>query len=490
MFMIKCFSFWKSLKQLFIILLISCFTLLVGSSVNAWEYFTFSWNQLNRLIYQPVWDIEYFQNVGFKLMNYWELQSNYSSWDSYDLLYFPQNWQAYQYWNVYYGWVDNKLYYYWDYWTSNRYKTQWFIQNFCKTTKELLFDVNNWPYRVCDYNLPADTFYSESHDFTNIYSMSSVGSTNAYVTSTFRTFCLEESNWVDVYCWSCWMYDNQNQNWGSYPCDSWLTWSLNFDIDVSDFSSVANIPWSFSPWGWSGWSGSLNFNPDLTWNLVISSWYTNSDMVKGFECVGLQPSLCYWWFSIDNIFQPWEKFEDFTGYKAGQGATIFEIYNLYSWSFSSLNQFLTTVLNRYQNWQINSFITEPKALIMLWAQMNTAWFKTSYIASYCNLLLNENNNNLYTWNSVDDLRVQSCLRSQKIWDSLKDWFQDIWFQTSSWWIFSWWDVDFDPDTFFSNIMDTIDKNLNQNLSWWFVGILPWYIVLIFLALVFIRLITH
>jgi len=464
MYMIKCFWFLRSLKQLFIISLISCFGLLASSFVNADWIFQDVW-----LPFTVAWQIDYTLNA--RPSGAWVVEGG---WVVARIFYVPKRWSSYQYYSIFY------------------YNTDW---NMVKNSFQ-----NNYPYQWGVYQVVFDSFYLTTPE--NLSGCSSAFPCG-WVSTNYETYknnqsykwkmtrfayyynnssayessiCLIFDSFDSAFCF----YDNQNR-----VAVNWLT------VNPAEFNNdlVWNSPWVSNSSQWwqvfipSTWS-------DLNWNIVLNSWYTNSDMVDWFECVGLQPSLCYWWFDINNIFDPSEQFEDFTWYIAGQGATIFDIYNLYSWNFTSLNQFLNTVLSRYQNWQINSFKTEPKALLMLWAQMNTAWFKTSYIASYCNLLLNENNNNLYTWNSVDDLRVQSCLKSKKVWDSLKNWWNDIWFQTSISWIFTWWDVDFDPDTFFSNIMDTIDINLNQNLSWWIVWLLPWYIVLIFLALVFIRLITH
>ena len=462
---IKCFWFWKLLKQLFIISLISFFGLLANSFASSEWIFQEVWYP-----FTVAWQINYTLNA--RPSGAWIVEGGGVIVPAF---YVPKRWSSYQYYSLFY------------------YNTSWYM---VKNSFQ-----NNYPYQWWVYQVVFNSFY-----LTTPESLSgcSTAFPCGWVSTSYDTY---KNN--QFYKWKMTRfayYYSSNSNYESSIClifDSFNSAFCFYDthnytavngltVNPAEFdtSLVWNSPWvsNSSQWWWQvfipyTWSR-------LSWRLSVNSWYTNSDMVEWFECVGLQPALCYWWFDIDNIFDPSEQFEDFTWYRAGQGATIFEIYNLYSWNFTSLNQFLNTVLTRYQNWQINSFKTEPKALLMLWAQMNTAWFKTSYIANYCNLLLNENNNNLYTWNSLDDLRVQSCLRSQKIWDSLRDWAQDIWFQTTTWWVFSWWDIDFDPDTFFSNIMDTIDRNLDQNLSWWMVWFLPWYIVLIFLALVFIRLITH
>jgi len=482
---IKCFWFWKLLKQLFIISLISCFILLGSSFVN-WEWI---YRDVNEEFMSP-WSSTYSQKI--LSSSAWILEG---AWTTKALIYWKYNNNSSN--NrlaTFWRWTDNKLYWYVPKaWSNVRFSYRKYTKLwvFAGTWFEVLTTNQMSSWIPVDNTFSVDTYYSNSNFINKVsrfaYYMES--STNLHYSfcwifdSLNTSICIFNINWFYDELWTSATASNDYN-----PPISWLS-HIPADFDNS---LIWTSPWTTSsltptPWGqiWTPWTWSR-----LNWRLVVNSWYTNSDMIKWFECVGLQPALCYWWFDIDNIFNPSEQFEDFTWYRAGQGATIFEIYNLYSWNFTSLNQFLNTVLTRYQNWQINSFKTEPKALLMLWAQMNTAWFKTSYIANYCNLLLNENNNNIYSWNSVDDLRVQSCLRSQTIWDSLREWVQDIWFQTSTWWVFSWWDIYFDPNTFFSNIMDTIDRNLNQNLSWWAVGLLPWYIVIVFLGLVFIRLITH
>lgn len=462
--MIKWGFYWKLLKQSFIILLISCFTLLVNSSVNAYECngVPSSWN-----VHWDCWDFEFWE-----WLSLWEAMK----WTVID-------WNFNFDWNVFNNyWYYSNTFHKWSnfWWSSEGLKyaqcnlrgascVNWIIQGFfvCSSRPSTILKNDG----SCVYK----EWFSELWLFLNWVDRYSYNLHNT-ATSSYWVICLYKLNDINYVC-----IDNV-----SYKTSS--SWYPSEDIILSEainnpFSNNSSRPWtSFIP----------STGSRLWWRLITSSWYTNSQMVEAYECLGLHPSLCYWWFPITNIFQPWEQFEDFTWYIAGEWASVFDLYNLYSGSFSSLNQFLNTVLTRYQNWQINSFITEPKALLMLGSQMNVAWLKTSYISTYCDLLLNKNNDSIYTWNSVDDLRARSCVRSQKINDSLtnSEWDDIVW-QGSNVWIFgSGDDVDFDPETFFSNILWRVESWLDKISVWTAVGIVPWYIILFTLALIFIRMISH
>lgn len=457
--MIKWCLFLKSLKQLFITLLISCFILLVNSSVSAYRC-----NPDNTYC----WDIQY-----------WEVVD--SDW---------YRWTAV---------IDNNLNFYW-----------------------LTFDFYNWEDRLVSIWWQDNWLYQTARNSNlNITAFNGKWSLGGYFVCSNKP--LEWKDLLDSWCtfyngfnWISLLLKNNNSYlfncrnfWSnyvgcsvcSYNVDGWdyvcIDNYTNTFINDNSFWSRDQIlsyatknPYSSNVYRWTSFTPSTWSR--LDWRLVTNSWYTNSQMVEAYQCVWLIPELCYWGFPITDIFEPSETFEDFTWYIAGQGATIFDLYNRYSSNFSNINQFLSTVLNRYQNWQINSFKTEPKALLMLWAQMNTAWLKTSYISTYCDLLLNKNNSSLYTWTSIDDLRAQSCYRSQNINDSLKtsDWL-DIILQGSQVWIFgSWDDIDFDPETFFSNLIEKISSWLDRVSVWTAVWVIPWYIVLFTLALILIRLISH
>ena len=503
--MIKWGFFLKLLKQLFIISLISCFTLLVNSFVSAQSLL---WNI--QQIWQTFWSFynnDYEIQVNWK----WNLLTQYL-WDWKKLLYF-QNWTYFfrstqndskPYISVSaYNWQYNKRnQWYVKYYFLCDYISDWSVVNpsncvrhniddweFPWVAQRLLNSLSNWWYFYYNYY----DFYVRSSSSPDYWGLDICFSSTEFDKSLCFYWWLTYSQ---AYCET--YYNNTlwklfQNGWSWCTTTQSLDNSLNLDYRFDNISQ--SILWN-SPagaWNWWWWTAFIPSTWSRLWGrLITSSWYTNNQMIEAYECVWLQPALCYWGFPINDIFQPSETFEDFTWYVAWQGATIFDLYNRYSSSFSNINQFLNTVLTRYQNWQINSFKTEPKALLMLGSQMNVAWFKTSYISTYCDLLLNKNNNSTYTWNSVDDLRAQSCYRSQHINDSLKtsDWSDIVWQGSDIWIFWSWENVDFDPETFFSNMMSKIESWLDSVSTWTAVGVIPWYIVLFTLALIFIRMISH
>lgn len=475
--MIKWDWFWKLLKQLFSIWLISCFILLGGSFVNAWSSFQVVWISSSPSFLDSQYEVSF--------LKWWWLLTSFI-WYWREILALRDN--------VLFWWTPEWMPYIYA-WHFNWYYSKVFSCDSLLSWNDYAYPENCSPFDINLWNWPTifRNFFSHVNQWDVVY-YSYDDSWRPYWRDIFE-LCFN-STWLNKsLCFkSC-----TNYNWGGSDCQYNLSGSLDFwDMEVK-FSTV---PYSFvwqAPWQvWYTWNSQLwqtfttYTGSRLGWVLSVNSWYTNSEMIDWYECIGFQPALCYWWFPITDIFQPDEQFEDFTWYIAGQGATVFEIYNLYSWGFSSLEQFLNTVLARYQNWQINQFKTEPKALLMLGAQLKTSWLKTSSVVNYCDLLLNNNNSNVYTWKSVDWLTAQSCLRNKKTRESLKtsQWL-DISFQTTTWWVFwNWEDIDFNPDTFFSNLMWEITSKLDWTLSGGMVWIIPWYIIIFTLAFIFIRLISH
>lgn len=390
---------------------------------------------------------------------------------------FWKNWLPYYY---IYRW------YYWGDWEN--YFKQWNIPNYKVCDEILTIENNSLPWSCVNQNVWAST----SEILWNF--INTLSSEDYYYFEYTRPrrdknqlnldFCISNSFVGSSLCF--------NVNWNTILNNSiWLSGDLTFDW--FDTSYLENPPWFQWNWESSWWQRFDVYTwSRLEWMLWIEGDYTNSDIIRWYEGIWLFSDLCYWWFPIDNIFQPSEQFEDFTWYKAWTGATIFELYNLYPW-FNNMTQFLNTILTRYQNWQINSFKTEPKALLMVWSQLNVAWIKTSYVAEYCDLYFNSVYSDIYTWNTVDSVRVKNYLNNANSWWILttNSWNNVVMQSVDNVWVFSSWNsFDFDASTFFSNIMNEITTKLNNPTKWWTVWILPWYIVAVLLWLIFIRLISH
>lgn len=446
--MIKWFFSWKLLRQLFIIWLISCFTLLVGSSVSAYSC---NFNKQN--FYCGGW-ISFWQVVNGSNLTWWSVSDNrfnFINGGKSEFDFITTDWVV-----LSYKWSSNNIQFNTK-WDSSTTWNSWII---------------NWYYSCT--NSPWNSYYPLSDKPNCSYHEWFDWLRNSITNSTSYWFACNRwiPNYQDKYinCVVCVCSDSSCSVNKSFYC---------IDTSVSSPVPDDNVWNSFVPSTWSRLWG----------RLITNSWYTNNQMVEAYQCVWLTPELCYWWFPINDIFQPSETFEDFTWYVAWQGATIFDLYSLYP-SYSNIDQFLSTYLLRFQHWW--TFKNEPKALYMLFAQINTAWLKTSYISTYCDLLLNKNNNSSYTWTSIDDLRAQSCYRSQRINDSLKnsDWSNTIWQGSNVWIFWSWDDVDFDPETFFSNMMEKISSWLDKVSVWTALGVIPGYIILFTLALIFIRMISH
>lgn len=488
MFLIKCFWYLKSLKQLFFILLISCFGLLVSSSVSA-EYNVWYNRPVNVYGYSP-----FNQQYNVEVLKKWSFLTQWLITTKNIFYLSNQSYFAWIY-NDVEGYVELYNYLNW----NQGFLQHYFICDYFSWSADFHpYNLNCSPVPLSDWSIENIVWFLDKFTVSDNYGFYYNDNSDRYHEGYENWICFASAEvWKSLCYFNCWASSNYNCSWYWVDMKEWdwidsLYLSADFDAIDKNFlypSPAVSLFDDSSIWTWKSFvSGRSSW---LLWSLVVSSWYTNKDMINWYECLGLQPALCYWWFPVSDIFDPSENFVDFTWYRAGQGVNLFQLFSLYSWDFSSVNQFLNTILTRYQNWQINSFKTEPKALVMFWAQMNTAWFSPVYIANYCDLLLKNNNYNTFTWSTAEDIRAQSCLKKDKTLNSLKHSGQDIWFQTTTWWIFwSWWDVDFDPDSFFSLLMNEITTKLNWPTSWGMVWLIPWYIIVFLLAFVFIRLISR
>ena len=230
-----------------------------------------------------------------------------------------------------------------------------------------------------------------------------------------------------------WLYRNSNiylwfYDWDSYYCawfnlsDWWPAWLVDsLWFDWTSFSQVIDYRWWSSPL--AGWNIE-------DWYEIWQNFYTNWQIVEWYEYLWLDIWYCYWWFPIDDIFEPNQTIDDFTWYQFWIGATVWDLYNLYSWAYSTPKQFFQQMLQAYTNWQINRFKTEPKALIMFVQQYVSwrdrgrlnVWFYD--IWDYCNLKFdNVDLNAQYTWHNQTPINWYNQKQAS---DSNLWWFQYTW----------------------------------------------------------------
>ena len=495
--MIKCIWFWKLLKQFFIISLISCFILLVGSSVKARTYYP-TWtganDYLSWLAFQPVWDREYLMNYGLLVDEDWDFDTFYNSWYSQLVMYYPPYSGGYTdwwRWTHIYGWIDWKLYYYWDYdWPYNwPFVRQWFIKNFMHTTKDLLLDVNNWPYARWENNLTADEFYSQSHNFSNIYTMSTNGSVNALVSNMFRTFCLEESNWVDVYCWSC------SATWTIYDCNSQVENSLNYTIN--DFDDVFDIPYDFSPFGSPTWNGSWMYWTWTSWpttwnyNVWLTGDYTYYNCTYGViidyaENMWMSKNLCYGWldnfdlYNSESTYNPvpwtWKTLWQITTYLHSTWSTPnewFDFWNGLRGGYTSM-------------WE--SYPAVNKTWFDLYYQYNWNSFDFPTVYEYCTLRVSDVDfeNTVYRWQYF----WKTCdYIKRNYWDNVyTSWNVIIWINWQWVWDLSWQKVS-EPIGYIQDFFNLLKENFPTRSDSW-PGALPIYIITFLCAIILFRFISH
>ena len=491
---------------------------------NAWIYTWWS----NRLAYQSVWDREYLDNYWFLVDEYSNFDTFYNSWTDLLVLYYPPYWWANG--RQIYGWIDWKLYYYGDYNWWPRYKSQWFIKNFMKTTKQDLFDVNSSdnPYRNYHNNLTASEFYSLDLKFTNIYTMSTFGSQNALASLTFRTFCLEEENWEDIYCRSCNVHDNQ---WTDiYTCLSEIENSQNYNI--SDFDSLSSISFDFSPWGWSGPA-----YPDISYTWTFEDEIDSTIAYYEYR-YNWNENMCYVWtndleHSLRYFIWQWVPYEYWTG------ATLYQLYySIYSWfgnnKIRNLWSFINSWLINYQmvydtiweddiryvanyNWpdtnvtilytwytnelflgNLGAIYNMASVLYNSYMQESTMWEEVAY---YCDIKLNYQNYKnwtlSFTW--LQDLvtpwiieRVGDYISRDMPWST---WYiqPDMW----SWSIWndivsSWYAIpeDINPTNLFKDYYDKMNNLVRNFVPANWTWIIPDWILFPMLFLIFYRIIRH
>lgn len=368
-------------------------------------------------------------------------------------------------------WANTWLYTLYTQNSDTAYLKQWYLQRFCRTTYN---NHCNWSTQAIWINI--DEFLSNS-SYTNPDYF------DVYDTNTFA-FCFWYEDLNESICFL--MNDSSSNDFSQFKYSLWFTknpFLSTFDTYPELTSKFTTSPFSGSP------------KPVIPPYERGEGTYTNQDIIDWYNAMWLSDWFCYWWFPIDDMFNSSENPDSRVWYKWGTGASILDIWDNYKTAYNNdYISFLRTFYVAYENKNYNAFYWYPKSLYSFFNQwsvidLSSVWFNSymsdftiTNIWEYCNLKFNSNPNATYTWNS---------------W---KPWFafdnQDV--VNNKWrFDFSWNSLYFSGSLSWFNSASDFFGSLNsifQNWLGWFNDIkeplLPSYIIIFMLAIIFIRIISH
>ena len=521
--MIKCFWFWKLLKQFFIISLISCFGFLVNSFASAWYT-------------REIWITGFspFDNsVNLSVLKKWSFLSSVV-WTAKDIFYMSENFYFAWLYNSNLGGVSLYNYTNWQQWYIKHYalcnpitwqSLDWTLNDSSNCT---IYDysiwnmeiINNFLLQVNSYDYFWFDKFSNSNGSKSTLCISSI---NLWKSLCFENCYVSNSNY-----YACSMY------WNYSLGVAWdLTWSLDLD-------------WQF----WNVPNYLLYSSPAVAWN-TFTGWnneVSDSEGLEDYNYVWLSPSELVYYFENSpeykfnqNVCKVWT--DDFitllsTVYNSGGvsfsawlGSDLFQLYSsLYwtsftiteVWSFTNVwrNNYWTifmtsasdrlyrmiynwnwTVSLEYDNLDIARYMSLPYVYYTFWQLTYAFWNSSSIweeIATYCYYKLWYYNNSDYSivddhnlnydssaWAYNDNVRRSQWYRS---------WSTSIISQSWSWTPLDYfsWDDNLDFSTFFSKSFNKFRDNFsmeltNQDLWAWF---LPTYIIMFLLAIILFRFLFH
>lgn len=420
----------------------------------------------------------------------WNIETTYNWQDSMGI-YLPINNPYNQIYNsssVF--WNNDQLYYYNPYFQGYySYFCTWSIDNYVnQLDNDFIKCLTPWNGWLLSWSVETNISYLTPIEEFN---------TNWVYHNNIVAFLYVDSNWQ-------WNYNAVNSPfWFVYSDNSFvifpmyldspnnvanLTWSLGITLDnpmtfwkfdslnsLKDVAPIVN-------WGWS-----------VGWDITTDTWtFTNYDAILWYGYVyWFSEAFCYWGYSLDNIFYPTENPEDFTWFQLWSWAYIYDIYEAYSWTyFSSASQFYQSFYSRYLINNIASFYNYPKALYwiveryaMLYDHYQTydpnVWI--SKLVSYCELRKLDPSAE-YTWGDISAI----------------DWFNSLIGEITDKWryyesgpisILSWENIKFWSDEFFTSILNKINTSL-EGVSNNAVGVIPRYILVVLVAIILFRIMSH
>lgn len=298
------------------------------------------------------------------------------------------------------------------------------------------------------------------------------------------------------------------------------------------YSSIWYAPWQAGYWwGWNidWWSSDVSNSP-ITWDVMYSTctknralnrykrnWYTekicyssyynNSDLFNGAWSVN---AFALTWTDIKDVWSDTSEY----------------LRNWNTWGSMWYSQWLHYWRNTYEVYKRNSdtytnpFIWVPVSIFTLMWNIDIYWkpFTNESIIDYCNLLLYTSDlNSSYNWVYSDEICSQSALDilADTAWVHAESWQVVVWSSRDwitnrpwmhnppvwNWWnqnwsaSWSWWDwnnLDNYQDwlTFQNNSFNLLKSTFRFPQSTWSNWVLPSYIIIAMLSLIFFRFVSH
>lgn len=500
-FYLSCIKENNMIKWLLKGLCIFWLTLLPISFSSAVLIWDISWTNWSNsvvwidLTYWQSWDFVWVNwinannNNPFEITSLWNWNWNYDNWNIFRNIFqwsFTYNWALKWtfFWNDWQLVFHSKSYN----WSSPSWASTRIVSKFAKVSASNIWNFTNYSF---DYSL-NDVLNSPinlTHQIFGFRRWNDWSLVNTFLNLNSKLiYCLWD--WNIFYCASCVPWDtyySPSCNWWSTWVDLWLTaWSDIWDI-VSQWLN-ASSPLFVNPFVPS------NNVPDYEFNEYAD--FTNWQIIEWYNHMWLTDEFCYWWFAINDIFENWQVPSEFVWYRWGGWASIFDIWNIYSWSFNNdYKTFLGTFYLAYDNDNLSSFYGYPKALygfVNQWFSVSAKWlsfieatatqFTLVDIWQYCDIKFHKNLSSLYTWDRWDPKRNYYRSGMVNLW----------WYFNFSWNnnYFSWSLSGFEsPNDFFAT--------LNSIFQWWLKDIsgrrdpiIPEYILIFLFAFIFIRILSH
>lgn len=360
---------------------------------------------------------------------------------------------------------------------------QWYIKSYF-VCSELLWSETTMPGNCNSFNVWSDTstvfwtflkslstwdYYYFDYEVRHVNSLESHGS-----------FCVSSSFYWYSLCFSL----------DSAADLSDSLWLENLDFDSLSSSLLYNPPNSPSWWWgwWAIWWGGYWWDSnrtvfDVYWELWYYRWLCYSDFALNNLATlsGWIDQFYYTDIEEDWIYYTW--------------ATVIDLYNYY-WSWQSFAQWFNywfvnyrKALNMSSSWlnPASNYVWRSKWLFTIADKYYHAWFWTTFelydqYYNYCSYFLN-----IWDWDWEEDYDwpplPDSVINIIGVWNFYQTWALSF---------LSWESKNFDAKSFFDSLTSRFNSLLLDESLWSLniIWIIPPYILMVLIALLFIRMISH